>query len=204
MHYQTVFEIGFKSFPWNAVLHPVPFILVGAFLFRFGRNKQIYRFVGIIVASLATLFFVVATVNFLPQFVALRNAYRDGDSSVVEGVVEDFRAAPALGAARESFSVRGVVFSYNALDATSCFHNAPLHRALSSLASTSGFTIKANAFNEWKSDGRIEVGQLLINAVTGQVEGDGGRTENPSCYRDAISYSGARLSWSPLADRGHE
>jgi len=127
MHYQTVFEIGFKSFPWNAVLHPVPFILIGAFLFRFG-HKEIYRIAGIVGASLATLFFVIATVSLLPRSISQRNAYRNGDTSVVEGVVEDFHPAPVLGAARESFSVHGVAFSYNALDATSCFHNSPLHR----------------------------------------------------------------------------
>jgi hypothetical protein len=36
--------------------------------------------------------------------------------------------APALGPAIESFSVSGTPFSYNALDDTPCFHNAPVHR----------------------------------------------------------------------------
>ncbi len=124
---QTVFELGLRSFPWARVLHPMPFIVIGLLLFRFCRSKQIYQAVGIIVASLASIFLLVSLVVFVPHFVKLRSAYVSGRTSVVEGVVENFRPAPALGPARESFSVRGVIFSYNVLDDTACFHNGPLH-----------------------------------------------------------------------------
>jgi len=124
---QMVFEIGLRSFPWPRILHPVPFIVIGLLLSRFCRNRQIYQVTGIIVASLATIVFLISLVVFIPNFVRLRSAYVTGRTSVVEGVVENFRPAPALGPARESFSVRGVSFSYNALDDTPCFHNAPLH-----------------------------------------------------------------------------
>ncbi|MFZ0735004.1 MAG: hypothetical protein WAM79_21990 [Candidatus Sulfotelmatobacter sp.] len=109
------------------MLQPVPFAIFGFLLFRFCRGKQIYQVTGLIVASLASVFLLVALVVFIPSFVKVRSAYLSGRSSVVEGVVENFRPAPALGPARESFSVSGVIFSYNALDDTSCFHNAPLH-----------------------------------------------------------------------------
>jgi hypothetical protein len=125
--YQTVFELGLRSFPWARVLHPMPFIVIGLLLFRFCRIKQIYQVMGIIVASLASIFFLISLVVFVPHFVKLRSAYVSGRTSVVEGVVENFRPAPALGPARESFSVRGVIFSYNVLDDTPCFHNVPLH-----------------------------------------------------------------------------
>lgn len=128
MNYQTVFEIGFHSFPWGGLFHPVPFILLGLLLFRFGRSKQIYQAVGIIVAALATLFLFLAAVTLVPRFVKLRHAYNSGDSSVVEGVVDNFHPAPPLGAAKESFYVNGVNFSYDALDLTPCFHNAPIHK----------------------------------------------------------------------------
>ena len=125
--YQTVFELGLGSFPWARLLHPVFFIVIGLLLFRFGRSRQIYQAMGLIGASLGTIFFLIALLVFIPNFVKVRSAYVAGRSSVVEGVVENFRPAPALGAARESFSVSGVVFSYNALDDTPCFHNAPIH-----------------------------------------------------------------------------
>lgn len=124
---QMVFQIGLRSFPWARVLHPLPFAVVGFLLFRFCRSKRIYQVTGLVVASLALVFLLVALVAFVPSFLKVRSAYLSGRSSVVEGVVEDFRQAPELGPARESFSVRGIIFSYNALDDTPCFHNAPLH-----------------------------------------------------------------------------
>jgi hypothetical protein len=124
---QLIFQIGLRSFPWARVLYPLSFAVVGFLLFRFFRGKQIYQVTGLIVASLASIFFLVALVAFIPNFLRVRSAYLSGRSSVVEGVVEDFRPAPELGPARESFSVSGTVFSYNALDDTPCFHNAPLH-----------------------------------------------------------------------------
>jgi hypothetical protein len=125
--YQTVFELGLRSFPWVRVLHPMPFIVIGLLLFRFCRSRQVYRVMGLFGVLLGSIFFLISLIIFVPNFVKLRSAYVSGGSSVVEGVVEDFRPAPTFGPARESFSVRGVVFSYNVLDDTPCFHNAPLH-----------------------------------------------------------------------------
>jgi hypothetical protein len=126
--YQTVFEIGIGSFPWTGLLHPVPFIIIGALLLRFSRGKQIYKIAGAIVAAFATFFLLIAAMTFVPEFVKLRRTYRSGDSSLVEGIVENFQPAPVLGALRESFSVHGVVFSYFPGDATPCFHNDPARR----------------------------------------------------------------------------
>jgi len=126
-NYKTVFEIGLRSFPWVRLAHPLIFVVVGLLLY-FLKIKQIYRVMGILVASFALLIFLLLLMSFVPQFLTLRSAYVSGRSSMVEGVVENFSPAPALGPARESFSVNGVVFSYNALDDTPCFHNAPVHR----------------------------------------------------------------------------
>jgi hypothetical protein len=125
--YETVFQIGFRSFAWSALLHPLAFVVIGILLFRFAKI-QIYKGMGVIIAALATLIVLVATVRLAPDFVKLRHAYRSGDNSVVEGIVEDYRPAPSLGAADESFSVDGVHFSYNVLDTSPCFHNAPAHK----------------------------------------------------------------------------
>lgn len=126
--YQTVFEIGIRSFSWSGLLHPVPFIVIGVLLFRFTRGKRVYQIVGALGAMFATLLFLVAVVSLVPEFVKLRRAYRSGDSSLVEGIVENFHPAPVLGALKESFSVRDVVFSYFPGDTTPCFHNDPPRR----------------------------------------------------------------------------
>jgi hypothetical protein len=128
MRYVTVFEIGFKAFPWTGLVNPVLFILIGILLFRFGRSKQVYQATGLIVAALGTLFFCVIALNLVPNFLELRRAFKGGNSSIAEGVVDNFHPAPALGVAQESFSVNGVPFSYNALDLTPCFHNAPFRK----------------------------------------------------------------------------
>ncbi len=125
--YQTVFEMGLGSFPWARVAHPLIFVAIGLLVVRFLKSKQIYLVMGVLIASLASLFVLLSLVTFIPNFIKLRSAYLSGKSVIVEGVVENFHPAPTIGPARESFSVRGILFSYNVLDSTPCFHNAPLH-----------------------------------------------------------------------------
>jgi hypothetical protein len=125
--YKTVFEIGLGSFPWASAARPLIFVVIGALLVRFVKRKRIYVVMGILGVAFGTLIFVTLLVIFVPNFVKLRSAYVSGRSSIVEGVVENFHPAPALGPATESFSVNGMSFSYNALDNTPCFHNAPIH-----------------------------------------------------------------------------
>jgi hypothetical protein len=126
--YQTIFEIGWRSFPWGGLFHDAPFIILGVFLFRFSRSKQIYEAVGLIVAILATLFLLLSASSYVPEFVSQRGAYRNGDSSVVVGTVENFNPAPPLGAAKESFSVHGIIFSYYVGNDAPCFNNAPAYK----------------------------------------------------------------------------
>ena len=82
---------------------------------------------GVFLVSIASLILLASLMVFIPNFAELRGAYVSGKSLLVEGVVQDFRPAPTIGPAEESFSVQGVLFSYNALDNTPCFHNAPFH-----------------------------------------------------------------------------
>ena len=122
-----IFELGFRSFPWTSVIRPLIFLAIGLLLALLFRGKRLYFMVGIFVASLAALIMLSSLVVSVPKFVGLRSAYLSRKSAVVEGSVEAFRPAPEIGAARESFSVKGKLFSYNALDETPCFHNAPFH-----------------------------------------------------------------------------
>ncbi len=123
--YDIVFEIGPGSFPWRMVLQPLPFVILELLLVRYARTKPMYRVAGVALGGLAALFLLIGSVTFVPEFLGLWHDYKVGRSTVVEGIVENFHPAPALGQAWESFSVSGVDFSYNALDATPCFHNAP-------------------------------------------------------------------------------
>jgi hypothetical protein len=100
---------------------------MGLLLMKLFKSKRFYVIVGVFVASMASLFLLISLVIFIPSFVKLRTAYVSGRSVVLEGVVQNLRLAPTLGPARESFMVDGVSFSYNALDDTPCFHNAPFH-----------------------------------------------------------------------------
>jgi len=127
-HYQTIFELGFRSFPWPRIIQALAFIAMGLLVIQFFKKKTFYVVVAVFVASVATLFFLISLVVFIPEFVKLRSEYVSGKSVVVEGDVQDFRPAPAIGPASESFMVNGAAFSYNALDDTPCFHDAPFHK----------------------------------------------------------------------------
>lgn len=123
--YRTIFEIGVRSFPWVGLLHPTIFIALGLLLFRFSGGKETLRVFGAIAACFAALFFVILALVLVPEFVKQWRAYANGKSVVLEGTVEEFHPMPSLGPANESFSVQGVQFSYNVLDSTPCFHDAP-------------------------------------------------------------------------------
>jgi hypothetical protein len=127
-HYETVFEIGLRSFPWAEMFHPAIAVAIGVPLFLFAKGKTIYQAVGIVVAIFGAFLFLIVAITLVSEYVPLRHAYASGDSSIAEGVVENFHPAPVLGPAIESFSVRGVVFTYNALDSTPCFHDAPYRK----------------------------------------------------------------------------
>lgn len=92
------------------------------------KKRAFYIGTGGFIASMALIVLLVSLVTFIPKFVSLRSSYVSGKSVVVEGIIQNFRPAPALGPATESFSVNGIVFSYDALEDTPCFHDAPIHR----------------------------------------------------------------------------
>jgi hypothetical protein len=127
-NYHTIFQIGLKSFPWSTPLHPIPFIVIALALIYLSRRKQYFKIVGSLIAVLGVMFLVILVLKLVPDFVAQRRPYVKGASSVVAGKIRDFHAAPILGPANESFTVNGVPFSYNVLDSSPCFHNAPAHK----------------------------------------------------------------------------
>ena len=58
-NYQTIFEIGFRSFPWGEVAQPLIFVAIGLLVVRFLKNKRIYFVMGVFVASMASLFVLI-------------------------------------------------------------------------------------------------------------------------------------------------
>lgn len=134
-NYQTIFEIGLRSFAWGALFHPTIFIVIGLLLVRFSKGRAYFQFVGGAGALFGGLIFLLAAIVMVPEFIDARHAYVKGDTSIIQGTVENFRPTHALGPSEESFSVKGVKFSYYIGDSTPCFHNdprfkGPLHAGL--------------------------------------------------------------------------
>jgi len=126
--YETIFHIGLRSFPWSFMFPFILLIAVGCVLIRFNGGQQLRLAVGYIFVIFCSFMIVLVNLVLIPKFYEARHAYLSGDSSIVEGTVEDFQPMPALGVADESFSVNGTKFSYNVLDSNPCFHNMPPHR----------------------------------------------------------------------------
>ena len=127
-NYQTIYELGFRSFQWLTIVRLLAFIVLGLLIIKLFKKKTFFAIVGVFVASISTLILFVALLSLIPQFVKLRSAYMSGKSMVAVGVVQSFHPAPIIGSELESFSVNGVSFSYYAGDDAPCFHNAPLHK----------------------------------------------------------------------------
>ena len=125
--YQTIFEIGFRSFPWSAFLSPVLFILLGIASYRFS-TRQFFKVFGLIGSAFGFLIVLVICVSLVPNYIRSRNTYKNGQTKVIEGTVENFRPMPPLGPTKESFSVGGVSFSYFVGDNSPCFTNGPMHK----------------------------------------------------------------------------
>ena len=82
-NYRTVFELGFRSFPWSTVSGPLLFIGISFLLIklsRFVKRKTLYFATGVFVGSIATIIFVVLLITIVPDFLKLRNAYVSGKS----------------------------------------------------------------------------------------------------------------------------
>jgi hypothetical protein len=122
--YQTVFQIGLKTFPWAHALHPGILVAIGFALFRYSK-QNIFRIFGFAGFAFGLIFLVISCLTIIPTFANARHAFVNGQSSVIEGPIANFLPKPALGEAKESFTVLGVSFSYNVLDSNGCFHDDP-------------------------------------------------------------------------------
>ena len=109
--YQTIFEINVASFPWSAFLTPCLCILLGTAFYRFSKMK-LFQLFGSIASAVGLFFVLLYCTALIPKYVRMRHAYKDGQTTLIEGPIENFHPMPSLGPSKESFSVRGVLFSY--------------------------------------------------------------------------------------------
>jgi hypothetical protein len=130
MYYTTVFEIAQKGLPWGTVSPPL--VLTAAFalyifVFRKSPRKRDKRYLAIggliIIIFLCAIGYAVA----IPQYFACRRAYREGNFSIVEGRVENFRPMPFDGHQEESFTVGTSRFSYSDFEDTPGFNRTASH-----------------------------------------------------------------------------
>jgi hypothetical protein len=141
MPYVTVFEITQKPFEWWWPAFGLIFVVIGSFLIKFGpwfdRNKDLKkpglnfaidsRLIGwsfVVFASGCTLFALGGTYSTYREAV---QAYRTGQYSMVEGVVEDFHPMPYEGHQNECFRVKKEKFCYSDYAVSPSFNQSASH-----------------------------------------------------------------------------
>jgi len=130
MAYQTVFDISQKGFDWWFPAAGLAFLAVGIFLIWLGKKKTwtgFQRWTGYYFVAFSSLWTLAAFGTMWPEYTNLHNAYMQGQYSVVEGEVENFRPMPYDGHQDECFSVKGVTFCYSDYGPTAGFNNSTSH-----------------------------------------------------------------------------
>ena len=136
VQYHTVFEITNQHPPIMVialnVVFPVLMTIVAVVVWIKTRRLSVIVMYALVIVVYFTLFSNVGSaVN--DMYDRARQAYARGEFSVVEGPVADFRTFPNQH--RETFTVRGVRFSYSERIVVPCFrdtasHGGPIHEGL--------------------------------------------------------------------------
>jgi hypothetical protein len=140
--FQTVFEVGWRTFPWKDFVGPLLFGIVGIVFAKTAGRNGLWQGIGFLMMLGG---FGMAAVLFTADedvWQTARADYLRGDTKVVEGTVENFQPAPYVGSIRESFTVGKVTFVYYPGSSTPCFANAPLRRG----AIRSGAVVRIHYF----------------------------------------------------------
>lgn len=128
--YRTVFEIKEKGFDWSFPTVGLGFVLLGIVLIWVGKR---YRWplrrkvVGYFMVVFASLWFIGVFTTTHSGYSSLQSAYRRGQFSIVEGIVEDFKPMPYEGHSQECFSVDLERFCYSDFEITAGFNNTRSH-----------------------------------------------------------------------------
>jgi hypothetical protein len=129
IHYKVVFDITQKAFDWRFPAVGFLFVIVGMILAWMGRRHAWagFRRIGYTFVGFGSLWTLIVLSTTLREYVMLHQAYRNGQYSVVEGQVENFRPMPYDGHQQECFSVQHTTFCYSDFERTAGFNNAASH-----------------------------------------------------------------------------
>lgn len=143
MDYHTAFTVLQQSVPWQERLILPGIILFGvifAVVTIIQRRGQLPKILIVITVFVCTIFLVLAVYAFnafafQDMYSRAKDAYVQGQYSVVEGTVANFHPMPYSGHSQETFSVNGVQFSYSDFVLIPCFnntasHGGPIHEGL--------------------------------------------------------------------------
>jgi hypothetical protein len=128
--YQVVFDLTQKSFQWWFPAFGLIFAVIGGVMIWWGRRKRWQfsrKFFGYFMLGFACVWSSVAFGGMFSEYFNLRSAYRQGQFSVVEGYVTNFRPMPYEGHQDECFSVRSETFCYSDYGITAGFNNSASH-----------------------------------------------------------------------------
>ncbi len=116
MPYVTVFEITQKPFEWWFSAIGVIFVVMGIVFVVVGRkwpSQKRAKATGYGALVFALLWTLLAFGSTFPVYRRCIEAYRSGNYSAVEGIVENFHPMPYEGHQDECFSVQGQRFCYS-------------------------------------------------------------------------------------------
>lgn len=131
--FKLVFDV--TSNGTHSLWFPLPglfFIILFLFFPQLNRSRPSFRVVGL---AFAILWTIGASLSIFGQYWRDYSILKSGKASFVEGPVENFVPMPVTGHAMESFTVKGVPFSYSDYVITSGFnntesHGGPIHEGL--------------------------------------------------------------------------
>jgi hypothetical protein len=141
--YYTVFTVLQQSVPWQE-----RFILPGIILFgiigvviaiiqRWGRLSKSFIVLTAVVCAVFLLLaaYAYSSPGVQDMYARAKDAYVQGQYSMVEGTVTNFHPMPYSGHQNETFFVNGMQFSYSDYVLVPCFnntssHGGPIHEGL--------------------------------------------------------------------------
>ncbi|MGA3317527.1 MAG: hypothetical protein ABSC64_13940 [Candidatus Korobacteraceae bacterium] len=129
VEYHTVFTVLQKSVPWQLSLI-VPTIVtvatIAAVMVVILRKARLLVVLAVYAIILLAAF-TVSPSGVRDMYARAKDAYTQGQYSVVEGTVTDFHPMPYSGHQDETFVVNGVQFSYSDYVTVPCFNNTASH-----------------------------------------------------------------------------
>ena len=130
MPYVTVFDISQKPFEWWWSAVGLLFVIVGIVVLKYGRwlstskDQKLWGWFFVVFGSGATFVIFVLTYATYDEYL---QAYKTGQYSMVEGVVEDFHAMPYEGHQNECFRVDKEKFCYSDYEVSPAFNQSASH-----------------------------------------------------------------------------